>query len=267
MGADPTPSAVDVHSRQAPEFVSSYESLERDPYASAFTYSRMRLEQALAEHLPGTGDGLRALDVGCGTGHHMLALAARGFDVAGVDGSREMLDAARLASPKAELHQADLAAVPFADASFDLILCIEVLRYLADPQPCVGEMARVLRPGGVCLVTAAPLFSLNGYALVNRLALIAPIGDLVRLKQFFTTPVQLRRQFAANGFEGVEVHGVYTGPVNWVEHLAPRRFGSFVRRWERFDRGLADRPALRGVSNMLLVKAKRGVGGEAGYGR
>jgi hypothetical protein len=128
-------------------------------------------------------------------------------------------------------------------------------------------MARVLRPGGVCLVTAAPLFSLNGYALVNRLALIAPIGDLVRLKQFFTTPVQLRRQFAANGFEGVEVHGVYTGPVNWVEHLAPRRFGSFVRRWERFDRGLADRPALRGVSNMLLVKAKRGVGGEAGYGR
>lgn len=257
MGADATPTAVDVHSRQAPEFVSSYESLEREPYGSSFTYSRMRLEHAFARYLPQSGDGLRALDVGCGTGHHLRALAARGFEVAGVDGSQEMLDAARLATPAAELHQADVAALPFADASFDLILCIEVLRYLADPQPCIAEMARVLRPGGVCLTTAAPLFSLNGYALVNRLTLIAPIGDLVRLKQFFTTPAGLRRQFEANGFDGVEVHGVYTGPVNWVEHLAPRRFESFVRRWERLDRRLADRPALRGLSNMLLVRAQR----------
>jgi ubiquinone/menaquinone biosynthesis C-methylase UbiE len=257
MGADPTPSAVDVHSRQAPEFVSSYESLERDPYASAFTYSRMRLEQALAGHLPRTGEGLRALDVGCGTGHHLRALTARGFEVAGVDGSQEMLVAARLANPTAELQQADVAALPFPDSSFDMILCIEVLRYLSDAQRCVAEMARVLRPGGVCLATAAPLFSLNGYALVNRIALLVPVGDLVRLKQFFTTPASLRRQFEANEFEGVEVHGVYTGPINWVEHLAPRRFESFVRRWERLDRRLADRPALRGLSNMLLVRAER----------
>ena len=257
MGAAPTPSAVEVHSRQAPEFVSSYESLERDPYASSFTYSRMRLEHALAEHLPQSGAGLRALDVGCGTGHHLRALTGRGFDVAGVDGSQEMLDAARLANPAAELDRADVGALPFADASFDLLLCIEVLRYLADSQPCIAEMARVLRPGGVCLATAAPLLSVNGYALVNRAALIVPIGDLVRLKQYFTTPLRLRRQFEANGFESVEVHGVYTGPVNWVEHLAPRRFGSFARRWERFDRRLADRRGLRGLSNMLLVKTQR----------
>ena len=257
MGADPTPSAVDVHSRQAPEFVSSYESLERDPYASSFTYSRMRLEQALAEYVPEAGDGLRVLDVGCGTGHHLRTFAARGFDVAGVDGSEEMLDAARQLNPTAELRVADVAALPFDDASFDLILCIEVLRYLSDRQRCVAEMARVLRPGGVCLATAAPLFSVNGYALVNRLALIAPVGDLVRLKQFFTTPSGLRRQFEANGFQDVEVRGVYTGPINWVEHLAPQRFESFVRRWEQFDRRLADRSGLRGLSNMLLVKAER----------
>ena len=257
MGPDPTPSAVEVHSRQAPEFVSSYESLEQDPYASAFTYSRMRLEQALAEYLPQNGDGLRALDVGCGTGHHLRSLIARGFHVAGVDGSATMLGAARAAVPAAELHQADVAGLPFADASFDLVLCIEVLRYLADPQPCIDEIARVLRPAGVCLATAAPLFSLNGYALVNRLALVIRVGDLVRLKQFFTTPARLCRQFAMSGFEGVEVHGVYTGPINWVEHLAPRRFGSFVRRWEGVDRQLTDRSGLRGLSNMLLVKAER----------
>ena len=53
----------------------------------------------------------------------------------------------------------------------------------------------------------------------------------------------------------VDVHGVYTGPINWVERLAPRRLIPFLRRWEAFDRKLADGPVLRGLSNMLLVKA------------
>jgi ubiquinone/menaquinone biosynthesis C-methylase UbiE len=167
-----------------------------------------------------------------------------------------MLQEAAKTSPAADLHQAEVDALPFPDDSFDLALCIEVLRYLPDPQQCIAEMARVLRPGGVCLATAAPLFSINGYPVVNRVALMLQIGDLVQLKQFFTTPARLQRRFAQSGFSPVEVHGVYTGPLNWVEHLAPRRLPSFLRRWERTDRRLADRPALRAVSNMLLVKAE-----------
>ncbi len=232
MGVQDTPTAVDVHSRQAGEFAASYQALERDPYASCFTYSRMRLEQALEQHLPPTASGVRALDVGCGTGHHLKDLVARGFDVAGVDGSSEMLEEARLANPSAELHHADVQALPFPDDSFDLVLCIEVLRYLPNPHPCIAEIARVLRPGGRCLATAAPLFSVNGYPLINRLVLIAPVGDFVRLKQFFTTPSRLRTQFERAGLSAVEVHGVYTGPINWVERLAPRRLAPFLRRWE-----------------------------------
>ena len=257
MSAEDRPTAVDVHSRQAPEFVDSYEAYEHDPYSNCFTYSRMRLGQMLDGYLPRTGAGLSALDVGCGTGHHLRLLHARGFEVAGIDGSPEMLEAARLAVPDADLRQADVAALPFPDASVDLVLCIEVLRYLPDPGPSLAEISRVLRPGGVCLATAAPMFSLNGYALVNRLALIAPVGELVRLKQFFTTPARLRRRFARADFDRIEVRGVYTGPVNWVEHLAPRRLESFLRRWEPIDRRLADRPLLRGASNMLLVRAVR----------
>jgi SAM-dependent methyltransferase len=257
MSVEHRPSAIDVHSRQASDFAAFYEAYERDPYESCFTYSRMRLEQALEEELPQAGDGLRALDVGCGTGHHLRDLAARGFDVAGIDGSPDMLEQASQANPTAELHQADVEALPFADSSFDLAVCIEVLRYLPDPEGCIAEMARVLRPGGMCLATAAPLFSANGYALVNRLALIAPVGDLVRLKQFFTTPRQLRRRFERAGFSALDLRGVYAGPINWVEHLAPARVPSFLHRWERVDQRLADRPMLRGLSNMLLVKAVR----------
>ncbi len=257
MRVDNAPRAVDVHSDQVADFATRYEAYHQDPYSSCFTYSRMRLEQALAEHLPRTGKGQRLLDVGCGTGHHLRGLAARGFDVTGIDGSQEMLAAAHHTSPTAELHHGDVGALPFPDSSFDLILCVEVLRYLVNPQPAIAEMARVLRPGGACLVTAAPLFSVNGYALVNRVALIAPVGDLVRLKQFFTTPSRLEDRFTSAGFRPVEVHGVYTGPVNWVEHLSPARLPSFLHRWERVDRRLTDRPRLRALSNMLLVRAVR----------
>jgi ubiquinone/menaquinone biosynthesis C-methylase UbiE len=249
------PDAVEVHSRQAGEFAASYQALERDPYSNCFTYSRMRLQAALEESVPSAGAGQRAIDVGCGTGHHLRDLSARGFEVAGVDGSGAMLEQAREAIPGAELHQAGVEELPFAAGSFDLAVCIEVLRYLPDPEPCIAEMARVLRPGGICVATAAPRFSANGYALVNRLALIAPVGGLVRLKQFFTTPSQLRRQFERAGFSSVEVRGVYTGPINWIERLTPGRLPALLRRWERVATRLADQPMLRGVSNMLLVRA------------
>jgi ubiquinone/menaquinone biosynthesis C-methylase UbiE len=249
--------AVDVHSAQAGEFAASYDAYEHDPYETCFTYSRMRLEEALDEYLPRVAGGQSALDVGCGTGHHLRILSARGFEVTGVDGSGAMLEKAREISPSAALHEADVADLPFPDTSYDLALCIEVLRYLPDPERCIAEIARVLRPGGVCLATAAPRFSLNGYALVNRVAVMVPVGDLVRLKQFFTTPAELERLFREAGFLEVEVRGVYTGPINWVEHVAARQLPSFLRRWERVDRQLADRPGLRGVSNMLLVKAVR----------
>jgi hypothetical protein len=67
----------------------------------------------------------------------------------------------------------------------------------------------------------------------------------------------LRRTFLAVGFIDVAVHGVYFGPVNWVERLAPRMLRPTLRWWERWDRRLADRPLLRELSNMFLVRAVR----------
>jgi ubiquinone/menaquinone biosynthesis C-methylase UbiE len=131
-----------------------------------------------------------------------------------------------------------------------------VLRYLPDPSRSIQEMARVLKPGGLCLTTAAPLFSLNGYAVVNRVALALPIGNLTRLKQFFTTSGRLRRQFEAAGFTDVRVHGVYLGPLSWIERLAPSHLSRALQRWEPIDERLADRPVLRELGNMFLVSAR-----------
>jgi ubiquinone/menaquinone biosynthesis C-methylase UbiE len=251
--------AIAFHSDRAGEFADRYSDLAVDPYASCFGYSRYRLARALEPHLPERGDGRRLLDVGCGTGHHLASYRDRGFEVAGVDGSEAMIARARAKNPGAIVLPADVETLPFAAASFDYVLCIEVLRYLPDCGPCLGEIRRVLKPGGVCLATATPRLNLNGYWLVNRAAHFSGIPGLARVKQYFHTAGTLRRAASAAGFRAVDVQGVYLGPVNWVGRLAPFWLPVFLRRWERVDAALADRGILREFSNMFLVCATRGL--------
>jgi len=249
--------AIAHHSDRTAEFAARYAGLALDPYANCFVYSRHRLQAVLDRCLPERGEGLRVLDVGCGTGHHLADLRGRGFEVAGADGSEEMVARARAGNPDVPIERADVESLPFPSGAFDVVLCIEVLRYLQDPSGCLREMARVLRPGGISLVTATPLLNLNGYWLANRLASTVGLPGLTSLRQFFSTSSGLRRDFEASGFGGVRIHGVYLGPVNWVERLAPRLTPIFLRRWERLDATLADRAVLRELSNMFLVCAVR----------
>jgi ubiquinone/menaquinone biosynthesis C-methylase UbiE len=250
--------AIDVHSRKAGAFAASYEDMTQDAYANAFVYSRKRLAKLLDQYLPTNGEGKRALDVGCGPGIYMGLLAERGFATVGVDGSPEMLALARSNNPGAELHQSDVETLPIASSSVDLVLCIEVLRYLPDPSIAIREIGRVLKPGGVCLATASPAFSLNGYLLVNRVVEKVPMFGLQTIRQFFTTSGELRSQFGGAGFADVDVHGVYTGALNWVERLAPRALRTYLKAWEPVDERLSDGPILRELSNMYLVHAVRG---------
>lgn len=245
--------AVETHSRQADDFARSYQ--QSDPYKDCFNYSRHRLDEFLERYLQPTDRGLSLLDVGCGTGHHMQRYARLGYRVAGVDGSEEMLRHARSNNPDAEIRKSDVDVLPFPDASFDVIMAIEVIRYVPDRIPMLAEMSRVLKPEGFALVSASPLFSLNFFPLVNRIARVVPVPGFERMQQFFDTSAGLRRAFANAGFSTVDVHGVYFGSVNWVEKLMRPLTPGFLRAWERFDRALADRRLVRELSNMFLVKA------------
>ena len=247
--------AVAQHSREAEDFTRAYDQLGRDPHATCFAYSRRRLDLLLARLLPDPPAGRRLLDVGCGTGHHLARLAASGFRAAGVDGSASMLAQARRQDARAALAQGDVARLPFAGSAFDVVLCVEVLRYLPDGRPLLAEIARVLRPGGLCLVTAVPRLSLNGYPLVNRLAPRA-LG-VSPLRQHFTSVRALRRDLEQAGLRTEAVHPVYWGPVNWVERLLPRRLPGFLRRWERIDAAVCARAWAGPTANMLLAVARR----------
>lgn len=94
----------------------------------------------------------KVLDVACGTGDMMLELLrtrhAASLQVTGVDLSEEMLAIAKRKAPQAEYRLADAEHLPFGDASFDAVTCAFGIRNFVHLEQGLGEMVRVLKPGG-----------------------------------------------------------------------------------------------------------------------
>jgi ubiquinone/menaquinone biosynthesis C-methylase UbiE len=93
----------------------------------------------------------RALDAACGTGRHGRHLAEAGHRVVGVDLSPQMLTRARVDVPA--LAQGDLVALPLPDGAFDVTVCGLALAHVVDLDRAVGELARVLGPGGRLVIS------------------------------------------------------------------------------------------------------------------
>ncbi len=104
--------------------------------------------------------GCRVLDAGSGSGRNAVYFTQQGLKVSALDASAQMVRRTRAAAPSgaATTLQGDIAALPFASDSFDLVVCTSVLEYLDAPQAgaSVHELLRVLRPRGfLLLVTVA----------------------------------------------------------------------------------------------------------------
>ncbi|SMO67089.1 class I SAM-dependent methyltransferase [Paracoccus laeviglucosivorans] len=117
-----------------------------------------------------------ALDVGCGEGRFCRMLAARGIRTTGIDPTQRLIQTARERHPEGRYLEARAEALPFDDASFDLVVSYLTLIDIDDSDAAIAEMARVLRPGGRLLVANLNSFSTAGQWAGER---TSPRGYLI----------------------------------------------------------------------------------------
>ena len=198
-----------------------------EPYASWRRTTLGAITEALEERvildLAGDVSRSRVLDVGCGDGALACAVAARGAEVTGVDADPAMLAAARsragqqgLAIAFAEGH---LEHLPFADASFGLVVAMTVLCFVPDAGGAVREMTRVLRPGGRLVI--GELGRRSAWAGLRRVR--GRLGSPTWKRARFRTASELRALMSEAGIEVDVMRGaVFYPPIGlFARLLAP----------------------------------------------
>ena len=124
--------------------------------------------------------GTKVLEVGCGAGFATLELASRGYDVLSTDSSANMVALASHRVAEAghgdvDVSVCDVHDLPHRSRSFELVLALGVLPWLHSPERAVGQIARVLGPGGHAILSVDNRLRLNGLVDPAENPLFAPV--------------------------------------------------------------------------------------------
>ncbi len=185
-------------------------------------------ELSIVRNRLGQVEATRILDIGIGTGRFAKMLHEFGAKVYGLDVTPEMLAACRSEAPYARLVLGRLGSrLPFRNASFDAVLCIRVLKYLDSWDGALGELRRVLRPGGrfVVEITNRRSIARWGYpGMPIHLATLPEVRQLLQAAGFGIHSVDrvARLPFPIYRWANTPFR---QRPLQQIEHLADRTLG------------------------------------------
>jgi 2-polyprenyl-6-hydroxyphenyl methylase/3-demethylubiquinone-9 3-methyltransferase len=152
----------------------------------------------------------RVLDVGCGAGFLSNYLAARRHEVTGVDAEPETLAVAHAYDLGGRTHYvcADARALPFADASFDVVCAMDLLEHIEDPSGVIAEASRVLVPGGRFFFHTFNRTWLANLIVIHGVAwFVRDTPKDLHVLRLFITPGELAAMCAAHGLAVQELRG------------------------------------------------------------
>jgi len=168
----------------------------------------------------GVKPGTRALDVACGPGIVVEALARHGGEVVGCDVTPAMLEKARARTASAALKNVAFVpgraeALPFENEYFDVVVSRSAVHHFAQPAAAIGEMARVLKRGGrVVTVDVMSAEAASDAGLHNALEIIRDPSHVRMLPR-----TELHRLLAESGL-------AVDRCITWVNH---REFGEWMK--------------------------------------
>lgn len=216
------------------------------------------------------------LDVGCGSGWFLMELRERYVaaghtpTAVGVEASESQLVNLARRAHREKLEQVvpvigNAEHLPFADASFDLVTCSEVLEQVNNPLRALAEMGRVLKPGGHLLVSAPSRLNEVLWDLVlvpatrlGKRILRRREGEAGEFKEFYAPlyPGELTAMVEAAGLklDHFEANGLIPHP-HYFTYLPQSAIPAVVRAFEWFDRRFAQR--LEPLAAHLLLSARR----------
>jgi ubiquinone/menaquinone biosynthesis C-methylase UbiE len=181
--------------------------------------------------------GLKIMEIGCGTGYAMLNLGLAGVleEAWGCDISPGMLEVCRENAHKlgitVHLEQADAERLPYDDGSFDMVIGHAVLHHLPDLDASLGEIYRVLKPGGKCVIAGEP--TVRGHQLARAAKAISSWGIKAYARcggRLGKRRVELRRNFPSSSQEAEDHELQELEHVVDIHNFRPRELCDRARR-------------------------------------